>query len=50
MEAVVKDEDFILKWPINQDLSYFSKEYLDGPYNTLIYLEDHKRNNEIFLY
>lgn len=48
MEAVVKDEDFILKWPINQDLSYFSKEYLDGPYNTLIYLEDHKKDNKVF--
>lgn len=48
MRAVENDEDYILKWPCNQDLSYFSKEYLDCPYNTLVYLEDHKRNNEVF--
>lgn len=48
MKAVENDGDYILRWPCNQDLSYFSKEYLDCPYNTLVYLEDHKRNNEVF--
>lgn len=48
MEAVEKDEDYILKFPCEQDISHFSKEYLDSPYNELIYLEDHKRNNEVF--
>lgn len=48
MQAAENNEDFILKWPIEQDLSYFSKEYLDCPYNTLVYLEDHKRSNAIF--
>lgn len=48
MKAVENNEDYFLRWPINQDLSYFSKDYLDCPYNVLVYLEDHKRNNEIF--
>ena len=48
MKAVKNDEDYLLTWPCNQDLSYFSKDYLECPYNTLVYLEDHKRNNEIF--
>jgi len=48
MEAVAKDEDFILRFPVEQDLSYFSENYLECPYNTMIYLEDHKRNNEVF--
>ena len=48
MEAVEKDEDYLLKYPITQDLSYFTKEYLDCPYNTLTYLEDHKNNNKVF--
>ena len=48
MKAVKNDEDYLLTWPCNQDLSYFSKDYLDCPYNTLVYLEDHKRRNEVF--
>lgn len=48
MKAVEADEDYILRWPCEQDLSYFSDEYLDVPYNYLTYLEDHKRNNAIF--
>lgn len=48
MKAAINDEDYLLRWPIDQDLSYFSKEYLDCPYDTLTYLEDHRRNNEIF--
>ena len=48
MAAVENDKDYILRFPTNQDLSYFSKEYLDADYNQLIYLEDHKRDNEIF--
>ena len=48
MEAVEKDEDYLLKYPITQDLSYFTKEYLDCPYNTLTCLEDHKNNNKVF--
>ena len=30
------------RWPCNQDLSYFEQDYLDSPYDTLVYLEDHK--------
>jgi ribonucleoside-diphosphate reductase alpha chain len=48
MRAVENDEDYILRWPCDQDLSYFSKDYLDVPYNYLTYLEDHKRNNAVF--
>lgn len=48
MEAVEKDEDYILRFPIDQDLSYFSYDYLDVEYNQLVCLEDHKKDNEIF--
>lgn len=48
MKAVENDEDYLLHWPCNQDLPYSSKEYLDCPYDTLVYLEDHKKNNEVF--
>ena len=48
MQAVVEDKDYILRFPIQQDLSYFSEEYLASNYGDLIYLEDHKRDNEIF--
>lgn len=48
MEAVSKDEDYILRFPCDQDLSYFSEDYLDVNYNELLYLEDHKRGNEVF--
>lgn len=48
MQAVEKDEDYYLRYPIDQDLSYFSKDYLDVEYNKLTYLEDHRNNNKIF--
>lgn len=47
MRAVESDSDYILKWPCDLDLSKFSKEYLDAPYNTLTYIEDHTNNNAI---
>lgn len=48
MRAVENDKDYLLRFPINQGLSYFSKDYLDVEYNKLVYLEDHKRDNEVF--
>lgn len=48
MQAVEKDEDYYLRYPVDQDLSYFSKDYLDVEYNKLTYLEDHRNNNKIF--
>jgi len=48
MKAVENDGDYILRFPCTQDLSYFSQDYLDVKYNELMYLEDHKRNNEVF--
>ena len=48
MRAVENDEDHLLRFPINQDLSYFSKDYLDVEYNKLTYLEDHRNGNSIF--
>lgn len=48
MRAVENDEDYLLRFPVNQDLSYFSKEYLDVEYNKLAYLEDHINGNNIF--
>lgn len=48
MKAVENNEDYILRYPVNQDLSYFSKDYLDVEYNKLVYLEDHKRDNKVF--
>ena len=42
------DKDYLLRFPINQKLSYFSKDYLDIEYNKLTYLEDPKRDNEVF--
>lgn len=47
MRAVENDKDYLLRFPINQNLSYFSKDYLDIEYNKLTYLEDHKRDNEV---
>lgn len=47
MRAVESDSDYILKWPCDLDLSKFSKEYLDVPYNTFTYIEDHTNNNAI---
>ena len=48
MSAVEHDEDYILRWPCDIDLSKFTKEYKECPYNTLTYLEDHTNNNKIF--
>ena len=48
MSAVEHDEDYILRWPCDLDLTKFTKEYKDCPYNTLTYLEDHTDNNKIF--
>ena len=47
MKAVETDSDYTLKWPCDLDLSKFSKEYLDAPYNTLTYIKDHTNNNAI---
>lgn len=48
MKAVENNEDYFLRYPVDQDLSYFSKDYLDVEYNKLAYLEDHKNDNKIF--
>lgn len=48
MRAVENNEDYYLRYPVDQDLSYFSKDYLDIEYNKLAYLEDHKDNNKVF--
>ena len=47
MRAVENNEDYMLRWPCNTDLSQFSKAYLwdETPYNTLTYLEN--KNNDI---
>lgn len=47
MKAVENNEDYMLRWPCNTDLSQFSKAYLwdETPYNILTYLED--KNNYI---
>ena len=50
MKAVENDEDYYLRYPVTQDLSYFSKDYLDVEYNKLAYLEDHKNNNNKVFY
>lgn len=48
MQAVLNDEDYYLRYPVDQDLSYFSKDYLDVEYDKLVYLEDHKNNDKVF--
>jgi ribonucleoside-diphosphate reductase alpha chain len=48
MDAVEKDEDYILRWPIDQDLSIFSEDYLACNYNELSQLEDHINGNKVF--
>ena len=47
MRAVENDEDYMLRWPCNTELTQFSNEYLwdETPYNNLTYLED--KNNDI---
>lgn len=47
MKAVENNADYYLKWPCDLDLSKFTKEYYDAPYNTLTYIEDHTNNNSI---
>ena len=47
MKAVENDTDYYLKWPCDLDLSKFTKEYYDAPYNTLTYIEDHTNNNSV---
>lgn len=50
MKAVENDEDYMLRWPCDTDLSQFSKAYLwdETPYNTLTYIED-KNNNIVYI-
>ena len=47
MRAVENDEDYMLRWPCNLELTQFSNKYLwdETPYNNLTQLED--RNNDI---
>ena len=47
MNAVENNADYYLKWPCDLDLSKFTKEYYDAPYNTLTYIEDHTNNNSV---
>lgn len=47
MKAVENNADYYLKWPCDLDLSKFTKEYYDAPYNTLTYIEDHTNHNSI---
>lgn len=47
MKAVENNVDYYLKWPCDLDLSKFTKEYYDAPYNTLTYIEDHTNHNSI---
>lgn len=47
MKAVENDEDYVLRFPCDADISYFSDEYIKANYNELHYIEDHKNNNAI---
>ena len=47
MEAVEKDEDYILRYPCDLDLSKFTKEYVKANYNELHYIEDHTNNDKV---
>lgn len=47
MDAVEKDEDYILRYPCDLDLNKFSYDYIDANYNELHYIEDHTDNNKI---
>jgi len=47
MKAVENNEDYILRWPCNTDISKFSDDYIKSEYNKLHYIEDHDNNNEI---
>lgn len=47
MKAVENDEDYILRFPCDSDISYFSDEYIKANYGELHYIEDHKNDNNI---
>lgn len=47
MKAVENDEDYILRWPCNLDLTKFTKDYLSCNYNELYQIEDHDNNFEV---
>lgn len=47
MEAVEKDEDYILRFPCDLDLSKFTPGYVDANYNEIHYIEDHTNKNEV---
>lgn len=47
IDAVKNNQDFYLRYPVDLDLSKFTKDYIDAPYNQILYIEDHTNNNEI---
>jgi ribonucleoside-diphosphate reductase alpha chain len=47
MKAVENDEDYILRFPCTQDISYFSEDYIKAEYGKLHYIEDYKNDNSI---
>lgn len=47
MKAVEKDEDYILRFPCDTDISKFSNDYIKANYNQLHYIEDHDNDNAI---
>lgn len=47
IEAVKNDADYILRWPVDLDITKFSNDYIDANYNELHYIEDHENNNEV---
>lgn len=47
IDAVKNDKDFYLRFPVDLNLSKFTKDYIDAPYNKMIYIEDHENDNKI---
>lgn len=47
INAVKNNEDFYLRYPVDLDLSKFTKDYIDAPYGQMHYIEDHENNNKI---
>ena len=47
IEAVKNDADYILRWPVDLDITKFSNDYIDANYNELHYIEDHENNYEV---
>ena len=47
IDAVKNNKDYYLRYPVNLNISKFTKDYIDAPYNQLHYIEDHKNNNSI---